>query len=293
MILCPEGWREWRAGEVYMYAPLDGRLGGYLTYAERVSPIRSLATMLEETIAEDEEFERTKTFGIGRFITDEGEYGGRIAATGMHHGIPIAHVVVSVFAEDFCTRLTARVGAARLEEYAALLTTLATGDRLALGKRRRRVAFRPPPGWHAVPGLTLDLEFFPPDYPRERVCIVVFAAEPLEFRDPEALQREHDARLGLAPVDSQSRNVRNRRSLPGHVHRSIHVLPDGQGTMVRDLAILRGNEYSYRVRMEALQEHKRELHQLNFEGVVNSIEPIPSPRLIRGAHPSFVSDWSD
>jgi hypothetical protein len=272
-----------------MYTPREGRVDCIMTYAERVAPLQTLPVLLYETLAEDVDFKRHETRKIARFISDEGEYGARIVTTGEHHGMPVAHIVAAIFTEDFSTRLTARVEMDRLDHYIALVDELARGDRLMLGTRRRRIAYRPPAGWHPVPGLFLEVGLFPPDYPRRHSCIVAFPAEPLQAaQDPKDVQERHDERVGICRLERTCTEVITRNKLRGEEWRSLHTMLDGK-RMRRHLVILRDRLYCYTLRLETLDEEAGSEHEA-FMDMVGSVEPIPPVRHASAPHPSL---WID
>ncbi len=296
MILCPPGWREWRAGDVLMYSPREGRLDCVMTYQERVTPLRSFPALLQDVLAEDPEFQLVEKSRIRRFVTDEGEYGARIVARGTYHGRPIGHVLASVFADDFCTQLSARATAEHLDEYTALVEDLSMHDRLGLGVRRRRVGFTPPKGWHPSPGFALEIALLPPDYPRIHASITVYPAEPWGF-DPHQYQRVHDERVGLPPGEELEQLARTAawkggKPLEGSEWRSRRSLPGDAGKMLRCFVVLKDERYVYAAKLEAMEDdHFGELHEA-FVQTVGSIEPIPQP-LGKAGHDSVFAIWNE
>jgi hypothetical protein len=281
-----------------MYSPREGRVHCVMTYKERVRPLRSLPAHLYEVLEEDAEFVRQETHKIVRFITDEGEYGARITVLGEYRGLPVSHVVAAVFAEDFSTRLSARVATEYLDEHVALVADLAAHDRLGLGQRRRRVAFTPPRGWHPIPGLGLDMVLLPPGYPTIHASITVYPVEPVATaRDVHQAQREHDARVGLAAGEESGRRVmtgtwKMGRRLYGDEWTSRRPLPGGQGIMVRHLIVLRDTRYVYAMKMEALEHDGVEALHEAFLEMMGSIEAIPTPRFAPQGH-AALNFWAD
>lgn len=278
MIAPPPDWHHRRSGDVYMYMPRDPTPGCVLTYSERVSPLRSLAAHVRETLETDAEFEPTAVFTTARFLTLEGEYGARAVIKGHRGQQPVAHVIAAVFADDFSTRVTARItDLARLDEYIAMVVRLARHDRLGLGIRRRRYMFQPPSGWHAVPGIGLELAFYPPEYPKRRACLVVSPAEPIALSGghPRSTLADQDVRQGLSPVLAETSMPLATRSalLKGELWRSSRALP-GAGKMVRSLAVLMDGRYYYALRLEALAETGDADDQILIQ-TAGSVEPLP------------------
>src|ERR1051326_5609159 len=109
MILCPPGWRSWRAGDVYMFAPRTGAIHCVMPSHPRLAPVRSFPAVVGESLDEDRELVVAEKSQIVRYTTAEGEYGARMVVKGTFRGAPIAHVIATVFADDFQTVLAARV----------------------------------------------------------------------------------------------------------------------------------------------------------------------------------------
>jgi hypothetical protein len=257
--------------------PRSEPTGCVLTYAERLVPLRSLRAHLRETMAEDPGFRPGRLYASTRFVTGEGEFGAHAMVTGERHGQPIAHIVAAVFAEDFSTRLAARItDLDRLSEYRELVAELARGDRLGLGIRRRRHAYRPPPGWHLVPQPDLDAAFFSPGYPEPRSCIIVSPAEPITLspRSPKEWLDELDRRRGL-PAGRETvlpPPPTRHDNLVGEEWRSERDV--GVGKMVRYLVVLRDDHYFYPLRLETLEHPgivEEHLVLLETAGTVESL----------------------
>ena len=277
MILPPPGWHHRRTSDVYVYVPREGQLDCVITYVERLSPLRSLPALVRETLASDPEFNVGEVFMTNRFVTLEGEYGARVTVTGLHHGKPAAHIVAGVFVEDFSTRLTARVeDLSRLVEYEELVHELAIHDRLALGARRRRVAFQPPEGWHLVPDMGLDVIFFSPEYPRTPACIIVSPSDPITpTNNPKGLLEIVDEHRGLPPPEGATvQPLATRANLEGEVWRTTRALPGAPAPMVRYQAILT-DAYYYTLRLESLDNEDLAPQVEVFVKTAGSVESLP------------------
>ncbi len=293
MFLCPAGWREWRAGDDLLYSPREGHIHCVMRYRERVTPIRSLPKLVHELLADDVEFVPGERNKVTRFVTDEGEYAALIVVRGSFRGRPIGHVVSSIFADDFAAVLDARVEADHLDDYAQRVLALAKSDRFELGIRRRRIGFKPPAGWHPIPGMSLDMALLPPEYPKLHASIVVFPAQPLAGGlDPHERQIQHDDHVGLGRGDD-TRRVAMVGGLRGEEWEMVRVLPDHAGKMVRYLVVLRDDRYTYSAKLEALQgPHLVGLHE-TFAELIGTFEAIPMTITARANHPSIFEIWSD
>jgi hypothetical protein len=296
MIQGPPGFREWRSGDVLTYAPRGGRVHCVMTYEERVAPLRSVRELVAEVLADDADFQAAETDEMVRFVTQEGEYGARSVIKGHHRGRPIVHIVAAVLADDFATRLAARVERAHLEAYLPLVDGLIRRDRLALGVRRRRIAFTPPPGWHPIPGVGLEVVLLAPDYPRVPAMLTVYPAEPLATgRDPRRLEEERDARLDQQMTEESGRILgagRQRKGVPlvGEEWIASRPLSADRGKLLRHLVVLRDSAYAYSVKLEAAEEDAAGLRPV-FMRLIDSIETIPTARTDADTAHSFEM-WS-
>lgn len=257
-------------------------MGCVLTYAERLTPLRSLRAHMREVLADDSGFSPHEEFMISRFLTEEGEFGAHMMVKGHRYGQPIAHIIAAVFTDYFSTRLTARVtNLDRLEEYRALVAELARTDRLALGRRRRRYAFQPPPDWHHVPDVGLEFAYFAPDYPKTRTCIIVSPAEPLSAspKHPRLMLEEIDERRGLTAPETTILTPPYTRhpSLTAEQWRSTRSVPGLPGKMVRYLIVLVDGRYYYPLRLEALEHSELDAEHNVLVELAGTIESLPNP----------------
>lgn len=301
MILCPPEWHEWRAGDVMLYARRPGPVHVHcvMSYQERVTPVRSFPTLLNAVLADDPEFQLVSKNKITRFVTDEGEYAAMITANGTYRDRKIAHIVASVFAEDFCTLLDARVEAEYLEAHAAMVFQLAKTDRLGLGVRRRRYGFSPPPGWHPVPGLGLEVVLLPPDYPSIHAAITIYPAEPIHGGiDPHLLQNIHDERVGISNDDEVCQAAftpdwKRGKGLGGEEWTTRRSLPGDAlaGKILRYFVVLRDERYYYAAKLETVDgPHADKLHE-TFVSTIGTIEPLPEANVARTSASDPFSMW--
>jgi hypothetical protein len=273
------------------YVPREGKAHCVITYVERVTPVHSLPYLLYRVLEEEPDFTRTETLQIARFVSVEGEYGARIVVKGESRGAPISICVAALFTESFSTRIVGRIEDGYQDKYVEMITELAQHDRLDLGIRRRRLAFQPPAGWHPVPG-ELDVSLFPPDYPKPRCVITVYPAEPIGAVNMGVFTPEHDRRVGVPPPESTTNTeIRTPRHLRGQLTQTVHPMP-GAGKMVRHLAVLTDNRYSYAAKMEALDQPGLEPMVEVFMNMIGTFESIPAPTSTIVA-PTTVAHWID
>jgi len=295
VILPPHDWHHRRSGDVFMYMPRATSSGFVITYAERVTPLRSLVTHVRETLQSDPGFEVEQVFMVARFLTLEGEFGARVLIRGKRHDQPVAHVVAAVFVEDFSTRITARItDLDRVDELVTMVTQLAQHDQLGLGvRRRRRFMFLPPPGWHVVPGIGLEVALFAPEYPRSHACIVVSPAEPISAstRHPKVMLEEQDARQGLPPASEVATRLLDTRTTLLVAEEWTSTRSLAVGRMIRYLAVLHDANFYYMVRLEALEHPGLGAQHQAFIELVGSVESLPSGHQATSAGSSLV--WQE
>jgi hypothetical protein len=278
-----------------MYSPPTGRVHCVMTYEEIVTPLRTLPELIRETCDGDAEFEPLEPGPSVSSVTNEGEYAGRMIIRGRHHGRPIAHIVSAIFAEDFSTRLAARVEMDHLQDSIRLVDELTLGDRLALGVRRRRCRYTPPRGWHPLPGLGLEITFVPPDYPRTDAGITVSPAEPLETTlDPLQVEHDNDARAAVTAGPGRTVMTRPEKMgvpLSGEEWTLIRPHANGPGKLVQHLVVLRDSRYMYSAKLDAVETDGFEALDEAFVAMMGSIEGIPIARETAAA-PTFEM-WND
>ena len=293
MFLCPSGWHEWRGGDRLIYTPRTGAVQCVMTYRERVRPVRAFPKLLHDVLAADPELVIEEKNKITRFITDEGEYAALIVVRGHFRGRPIGHVVAAIYTEEFTTLVDARVETAVIDEYAQRVLELVKSDRLELGLRRRRVAFKPPAGWHVIPGTGLDVTLLPPDYPKVHASITVEPAHPLaQGFDPHEFAALHDQAVGLVG-GSETRKLAEVNLLHGDEWEMVRPLPDGQGKLVRHLVVLRDERYTYAAKLEALEGNQLPNLMTAFHDLVRSFQPVPAPLQARNDRGSIFEIWTD
>jgi hypothetical protein len=233
-------------------------------------------------IAGEHHFQLTDLGPVQRFQTRENELGSRVILQGTVDGVPVTHYIAAVFAEDFCSRLSARItDMESLPSFVELADNLIRNEQLGLGIRRRRFLFSRPPNWHAIEH-GLDVALYPPEYPLSYTCIWVSAADIRSCsRNPKEELAAEDARQGLHD-ESASRIEFVAVSLPsglsGKIFQEVRRANAGPA-LLRDLAIIQDDSYDYCVRVEAVWHDSLPAHRNVFLRLLESIEPLPVPSL--------------
>lgn len=261
-------------------------------YRERQGPLRSLSTLVEETLAADPGFTFTSAAPAERLVTAEGEYGavvdvlGTLGDAGDEDGDApqVQRSVGAVFGEDFSTWLdVVCVKPELFDEAQSLARQLLTGEKLCLGIRRRRFFFTPPSGWHSQAD-GLIVRFYPPAYPKESAVVTVWPAQPLASAglgwheqvlrgvlhptEPDA-----DAELGDGP-----HRLTSSHGLAGLWSRVRVTAPGGQRRR-RTVATFQDRLYGYALTCESPESVAAERQHQVLLAVANSVQPIPGAQV--------------
>lgn len=268
-------------------------------YLERQGPLRSLSTLMEETLAADPGFTFGSAATAERLVTGEGEYAAVIDIQGTlggapaaengdegeeEHSRPVQRSVGAVFGEDFSTWLdVVCVKPELFDEARALARQLLASEQLCLGVRRRRFFFTPPSGWHPMAN-GLIARFYPPGYPRESAVVTVWPAQPLESagigwheqvlrgtlhpNEPDA-----DAELGDGP-----HRLTSAHGLAGLWSR-VRVQTTGGQRRRRTVATFQDRLYGYALTCESPESITAERQHQVLLAVANSVQPIPGAQL--------------
>lgn len=281
-MVTPPGWVEVRNGEVRSFKSPGGD-GCVLRYCERLSPIRSLRSLVRASLAAHPGFRPASLGPPQRLRTAEGEYAALVTVrgSGTDGASPtVALIVGAIFAEDFSTLLEAEVSRdSDVPIYQAELAKMLAADELALGVRRRRYYFYTPTGWRQVRD-GLNVLLYPPDYPEPHAYIRLEPADPRRERDPLQLLAAEDAQHGLRPMLPRDgfavpppTSISTQHGLLGEISCTYNMAPHGE-TLVRHLVVLRDSVYHYVLRLEALAAEVLPQHLDVLCKLADTIEPI-------------------
>lgn len=282
MIPTPRGWKRVLLDEpndaLVLYPP-GGPATGMIGYRERVRPLASLRTLIDQFNAKHPEFvlsaERSEPL-----VTTEGEYAAVVTLEGSLDGKPAQRDLGYVFGDDFYAHISGL--ALQPEQFATFTATvreLTLHDSHRLGVRRRRFLYNPPAGWTAKERGFIT-SYLAPGFPANGTAITVWPANPRR-------QNEDGTTLidALLEEDRQNGFVLEHRSAPAPL--SSHGL-HGQsweviGTFAnqprtyRDLVVFEDGRYLYMLRLETLDAAHRPEHRKLFLEVVLSTLPLPGP----------------
>src|SRR5262249_48466528 len=146
---------------------------------ERVRPLGRIGALVREHLAAEPQFtDWVLPDAAERLVTTEGEHAALVTLRGRERGAPAQRDLGFVFGDDFYAAVLGQCfDEARFGELTAKVRGLILADSHALGVRRRRFEYAPPPDWEPIVE-NLVTDWYPPGYPAEGVILTVFAANP-------------------------------------------------------------------------------------------------------------------
>jgi hypothetical protein len=273
----PRGWTKAYSGDALTLYHPDGPAAGALRYRERVRPLVPVRVIVEGLLERTPQFRSPVPGPIERLVTAEGEYGAYVTVTGSYHERPAHRAMGMVFGDDFYALLSGMCATPeRVPEFTRLFRLLLHADSHALGIRRRRYLYAPPPGWHGQPrGFTT--EWTPLDFPRALSLIHVYPANPVAAEPQLVLdQMLADDQAGGFVLDG----VRGPQPIG-----SAHGLTGKMWTIAgrfgdkppaeRDLVVFKDAHHLYSLRFETMEPDREPPRQV-FMNLVRSVHPIPT-----------------
>jgi hypothetical protein len=277
-----KGWsRKWMADGFILFPP-EGRSVGGIRVQDRVRPLRTARTLVDQAVSEGKALIAGITIGpLKRLVTMEGEYGAIITMMGRRKadGAPVERTLGLVYGEDFYSRVDGVIQLeSEFESFRLRVKAVARNLSLGLGPLRRRLfVYRPPQGWQGV-SRTFRSDWIPRDYPRDHVMIQAFHAKPISASPQVAFERmlREDLSFGLevepyAPPEPLS----NPHGLMGELTSLAGRYPGGP-RLHYDLAVLADPRFLYILRLES-GDNGLEEHRTLFKAVVDSVRPLPGP----------------
>jgi len=273
----PRGWAKVYSGDaITLYHP-EGPAAGGIRYRERVRPLLPARVIVEKLLARTPQFRDAVAGAPERVVTGEGEYGAFVTVTGTFNDRRAVRAIGMVFGDDFYALLSGLCAVPdKVPELTRLVRRLLHADAHALGVRRRRYLYTPPPGWHGqVRGLTT--EWSPLDFPRAPSLIHVYPANPVAAEPQHVLEQMlADDRAGGFVLEGLRgpEPVTSAHGLSGRVWR-IAGRFGAKPPAERDLVVFQDSHHLYSLRFETLEQERAAPRQL-FLDLVRSVHPIPS-----------------
>jgi hypothetical protein len=252
---------------------------GAIRYRERIRPLVRVSTVIEQLLERFPAFKPTSVSPVEMVVTHEGEYGALARIAGTVKDAPAQRDLGLVFGDDFYALVS---GIALVSDHFAelgeMVRLLVMMDSHALGVRRRRFLYTPPPRWQGLSRGGTS-EWTPLDFPRNPSLIQVFPANPLPD-DPERVL-EH-----MLAEDTETSGFHTEAVNGPQPITSLHGLSgaawnivgrSGEGPRTyRDLVVFRDPRYLYSLRLETMREDRQAEREI-FLDLVRSAHPIPTP----------------
>jgi len=218
---------------------------------ERVRPIVSLASLMEGR--------GTPVHGPTSLTNEEGEHGAFVS---LHDGPLQRDIGVLVGDEFLATVVGVTILPLHYDRSRREVEALTRRLPLLLGIRRRLFHYSAPIGWHPV-SRGLEVEYYAPEYPRDRSRLTVFPALPSSgFSATDALEAlVADCGIAQSEWGESLRNTNNKlafscaRATSGDRHVSLAAAAD--------------DSYLYALRLET--ENK---HEAVWDSTLESVVPI-------------------
>ncbi|MFN0253811.1 MAG: hypothetical protein ACKV2T_43495 [Kofleriaceae bacterium] len=292
MIGYPAGWTL-KPGVVYStLIPPAGLSVGAIRYQERVRPLLRLGQLVARRLEVVPAFQLAQLAEPEVLTTREGEHAALVVATGEIEGRPAQRSMGFVFGDDFYARIE---GVALTSEAFGplndIVRDLVVTDSHALGVRRRRFRYTPPPAWQAlVRGFQTD--WIPRRFPAEWAMITVHPANPVRESVGDML-RAFVMQQVLFGVELQEeldyREVQTSSGLVGGLA-SIACLQHGVRAL-RSVVALLDFRHVYVLEMVSRTVPLWPAHTKEFEAFWKSVRPIPVAEAAAGR--GLQEHWAD
>jgi hypothetical protein len=266
------GWRlDARLGSFTLRHPA-GADAGTVTYRERMAPLRPLGVLVRDFLSLTPSFTDAVPAPPERMVTLEGEHAALVVIAGRERAAPALRVLGFVLTEDFFS-CTSGVATRDPEALVPVVRALVRADLLALGVRRRRFDYAPPPDWEPLArGLTA--EWVPPGFPNDGATITVYPATPRLAGAGSVAALA----AGFGPVVAAEapEPVRAQAGLTGEARRSLVALAGGR-RQHREIIVLDDGRHNYALGLSAGSADAFVRHRPTFQAVAASVEPVPAP----------------
>ncbi len=289
MIVCPPGFYQSQQQGAWFLQPPDALKLLPIRYRAKQQPLRSLRDIVNELIAEHDEWTPLHASLPETFTTAEGEFGA-LSSLLVRRGPQLGYLhIAAVFGDDSVDIIDAPVfDLDAVESTALLVKQLAYTLTLGLGYRKRRYLYTPPLGWTRI-AAGLVTRFYPPDFPSHRAMLVVHPAVPRTI-SPQALCTsliERYRKKGLLfETDGGATPITSTHGLhglafclvgPAHKHAAQAQPAPSTPLLLQDLLVFADAHYLYAMVFESTTVTRREELATLLSSVATSVRPLPSP----------------
>lgn len=280
-----------------------GELAAEVRYSEGSRPLLTAAAVVREVLSQQPDFSPEEQSRPELCITAEGEYAALVCVRGRlsdrrderSGDRPAWHLIGAIYGEESMNVLDVLVSEpAALPAIAQTARALLYSARLDLGLRKRRFLYQPPPGWQPLRSGLL-CSYYPPDYPRRQMTLVVHPAMPRDAAQETVVAtfvRTYEQRGFGVEALSDAEPVTSDFGLHGKAFCLVGAFP-GQPELTCDLLVLADARYLYALIAESGPTADRAELQRILPAVARSVRPIPTPAPSPPqGQPSSLNYWS-
>lgn len=250
-----------------------------LRYSEGSRPLLTAPAVVREVLSQQPEFSPAQQSQPELCLTAEGEYAALVRVAGWIGGRPAWHLIGALYGEESMNVLDAQVSeSAALPAIAATVRSLLYGDRLGLGRRKRRFLYEPPSGWQPLSS-GLMCSYYPPDYPRRQTTLVVHPAMPRDSSIEAVLATfvtTYERRGFRVEALGEPQPVTSDYGLHGLAWSLAGAFP-AKPELICDLLVLADARYLYALIAESGPGADRVELQRILPAVARSVRPLPQP----------------
>jgi hypothetical protein len=269
--------RDWTVSDLsrgFLLVHPGGNDVAAIRYRERAGAPRRLRILVDELLASIPGLGVHTIAPVQRFVTDDGELAAMVSIdTADTTGVLHLHAAY-VFTDDFYSMVVGYTRDRSLE-VRELVRELAQRDNHALGIRRRRFEYEPPPGWQPLPR-GLSTAWIPADYPDHDTRVLVYPANPTALVGRAAFGEAH-AQLeasGWVVIDAMApRSGTTRGTL---VFEAQDLVCRRHGvTRLHRVVVARDSVYQYPLELYSARNNDEDRAVL--DAVLDSIKPFAAP----------------
>ena len=290
MIPIPQRWHAENRDEDVVLTHPAGAEAGFIIYRDRQRPLRRVGALVREALGQQPSFHATRIDVPQRLVTYEGEYAALVTVQGRCNDAAEQFDFGFVFGDDFYASIMATCRDLACASTATdVVRDLVLHDSQALGVRRRRFEYAPPPGWQPT-RRGLATSWISPDYPRDETWLVVYAANPVALVPDMTVFLEQLASGGCEIDEACASNGVAFGALRGRSQQIRGRMQDGK-VLWREAVLLRDDRYAYAFEMSSHTPQAWSHARNALMRVLRSAQPIPDPRI---APPqNTFAHWSD
>ncbi|MFN0249346.1 MAG: hypothetical protein ACKV2T_20845 [Kofleriaceae bacterium] len=288
------GWKRHHVADGVVIVPPEGMNLAAITIRQRVRPLRSLKSILDEAATRLEP-ELRAHLAIGaadRFVNTSGEYVALATMSSQNADKFFQQTTAMAIGDDWFVQMDGVANVAAIApKIAEIVRVLATTCYTGLGELRRRpYLYQPPAGWHGV-GHACETIYYGPRHPRSRAVMRLFHARPVKMTPSESQDRALHCETMLiqekdAPVPAK--NFTNWYGLYGEMIKESGLDAAGRRVLVYKTMLV-DKRFMYLSRLDTDADESAAVLP-DYLKVLERVVPVP---LVPQERHHAVIHWSD